>query len=679
MNEQQQLYRTFSDEAAELVSEIEDGLLRLEKNPAEKGLLDAVFRAAHTIKGSSASIGLTNISSFTHDVEEILDLLRKEKLPVDKELISALLAAADRIREMVSGILSDGNAEPLADEALVKRFDNLKNRFTTRQFKIIFVPDRSLLTCGIDPVKMLASLADIGEIVSIKAYTDDIPTLSEIDLDELYLRWDLLIKTDMKLEEISKIFESAGSGSQLKILPAMENEKEAPPLGQMLVDEGTAKGEDIAEALRSQKRIGDILIEQNKATPEDIKKIVCKQNIRKIEQFTNSVSSTIRVDLEKLDQLINRVGEMVIMHSMLQQTIYGNGQDSSMYEKLDPIFSQLQRIGRDIQESTMSLRMLPLGEVFKRFTRLVRELSSSKNKKVELIVTGGETELDKGVIEKITDPLVHIIRNAIDHGIETSAERTAAGKPEIGTIHLSSYHMSDSVCIEVEDDGAGLDKGKILERAITKGIIQNASGLTDPQIHSLIFLPGFSTAKEITNVSGRGVGMDVVRKNIEALNGKITIHTKPGKGTTISIRLPLTLAIIEGLTASVGDETFVIPATSVIESFRPKEGDVTTISKTREVVKIRGEFVPLIRLYEKMSIRPSKTDPCEAIVVFVSNENCRYCLLVDKLIGQQQIVIKNLGAATPKVREITNGTILGDGRVALVLDLPGIFENAGVS
>jgi two-component system chemotaxis sensor kinase CheA len=679
MNEQQQLYRTFSDEAAELVSEIEDGLLRLEKNPAEKGLLDGVFRAAHTIKGSSASIGLTNISSFTHDVEEILDLLRKEKLPVDKELISALLAAADRIREMVSGILSDGNAEPLADEALVKRFDNLKNRFTTRQFKIIFVPDRSLLTCGIDPVKMLASLADIGEIVSIKAYTDDIPTLSEIDLDELYLRWDLLIKTDMKLEEISKIFESAGSGSQLKILPAMENEKEAPPLGQMLVDEGTAKGEDIAEALRSQKRIGDILIEQNKATPEDIKKIVCKQNIRKIEQFTNSVSSTIRVDLEKLDQLINRVGEMVIMHSMLQQTIYGNGQDSSMYEKLDPIFSQLQRIGRDIQESTMSLRMLPLGEVFKRFTRLVRELSSSKNKKVELIVTGGETELDKGVIEKITDPLVHIIRNAIDHGIETSAERTAAGKPEIGTIHLSSYHMSDSVCIEVEDDGAGLDKGKILERAITKGIIQNASGLTDPQIHSLIFLPGFSTAKEITNVSGRGVGMDVVRKNIEALNGKITIHTKPGKGTTISIRLPLTLAIIEGLTASVGDETFVIPATSVIESFRPKEGDVTTISKTREVVKIRGEFVPLIRLYEKMSIRPSKTDPCEAIVVFVSNENCRYCLLVDKLIGQQQIVIKNLGAATPKVREITNGTILGDGRVALVLDLPGIFENAGVS
>jgi len=679
MNEQQQLYRTFSDEAAELVSEIEDGLLRLEKNPAEKGLLDAVFRAAHTIKGSSASIGLTNISSFTHDVEEILDLLRKEKLPVDTELISALLAAADRIREMVSGILSDGNAEPLADEALVKRFDNLKNRFTTRQFKIIFVPDRSLLTCGIDPVKMLASLADIGEIVSIKAYTDDIPTLSEIDLDELYLRWDLLIKTDMKLEEISKIFESAGSGSQLKILPAMENEKEAPPLGQMLVDEGTAKGEDIAEALRSQKRIGDILIEQNKATPEDIKKIVCKQNIRKIEQFTNSVSSTIRVDLEKLDQLINRVGEMVIMHSMLQQTIYGNGQDSSMYEKLDPIFSQLQRIGRDIQESTMSLRMLPLGEVFKRFTRLVRELSSSKNKKVELIVTGGETELDKGVIEKITDPLVHIIRNAIDHGIETSAERTAAGKPEIGTIHLSSYHMSDSVCIEVEDDGAGLDKGKILERAITKGIIQNASGLTDPQIHSLIFLPGFSTAKEITNVSGRGVGMDVVRKNIEALNGKITIHTKPGKGTTISIRLPLTLAIIEGLTASVGDETFVIPATSVIESFRPKEGDVTTISKTREVVKIRGEFVPLIRLYEKMSIRPSKTDPCEAIVVFVSNENCRYCLLVDKLIGQQQIVIKNLGAATPKVREITNGTILGDGRVALVLDLPGIFENAGVS
>lgn len=678
MTELQQLYRTFTEEAAERVAEIEDGLLRLERSPQDRDLIASVFRAAHTIKGSSSSIGLSNIASFTHYVEEILDLLRQGKLPVEKHLITSLLAAADRIKEMVFFVISDGNSVQVSDEALIKRLENIKNNGRTKQFKIIFIPNPTLLTRGIDPASMIAGLRNIGEIISIKAYTDNVPALSDINPDELYLRWDLLVKTGKDIEAIKQVFNCAGDGSELNIFPVAGGEKEVPTLGQLLVDEGAAKAEDVADALRSQKRIGDILIEQNKVTAEDIKKIVEKQCVKKIELLTNSVSSTIRVDLGKLDSLINTVGEMVIMHSMLQQILYGGDNDYKMSEKLMTVFSQLQRIGKDIQESTMSLRMLPVGEVFQRFTRLVRELSGSRNKKVELVIAGGETELDKGVIEKITDPLVHLIRNAIDHGIETPAERTLLGKPEHGTIHLVSYQMSDSVCIEVEDDGGGLNTGKIIEQAISKGIIQSAMGLTDNQILSFIFLPGFSTAGEITDVSGRGVGLDVVKNNIRALSGRITLHSKQGKGTIISIRLPLTLAIIDGLTVSIGCETYIIPVTSVIESLRPKRGEVSTINERHEVVNIRDEFIPLIRLYEKLGIASARRDPAEAIVILVSHNNSKCCLLVDELIGQQQVVIKNLGAATPGVRNIANGTILGDGKVALVLDVPGIIEDASI-
>ena len=306
----------------------------------------------------------------------------------------------------------------------------------------------------------------------------------------------------------------------------------------------------------------------------------------------------------------------------------------------------------------------------------MRELAESKNKDIELIITGEETELDKGVLEKITDPLVHLIRNAMDHGIETPEERTAKGKPRKGTVHLSAYQMGDSVYIEVEDDGKGLNKEKIAEKAMSKGIISSAAGLTDEQIYNMIFLPGFSTADKVTDISGRGVGMDVVKKNIDALNGKVYVRTKTDVGTTMSIKLPLTLAIIDGLKVLVGEEVFIIPITSVLESLRPPKDDVKTFTGKGEVINVRGEFIPLIRLHKELGLVPWKTDPWEAIVVLVAYENKRRCLLVDELVGEQQVVIKNLGAATPKIPEISGGTILGDGKVALVLDVPGIIETS---
>jgi two-component system chemotaxis sensor kinase CheA len=357
----------------------------------------------------------------------------------------------------------------------------------------------------------------------------------------------------------------------------------------------------------------------------------------------------------------------------------GNGKNGSLMthnsaQNMEALFSQLQRIGKDIQESAMSLRMLPVGEIFQRFIRLVRELSASKNKDIELIITGEDTELDKGVLEKIADPLVHLIRNSIDHGIETPQERLNKGKPEKGTIHLSAYQMGDAVYIDVEDDGRGLNKEKIVQNAMSKGIITNDQGLTDEQICNLIFMPGFSTADTVTDVSGRGVGMDVVKKNIESLNGKVYIRTRQDTGTTISIKLPLTLAIIDGLTVLIGEEIFVIPITSVVESLRPNRMEVKSLNEKVEVINVRGEYIPLMRLYEILGITSWKKDPWDAIVIVTMHEGRKYGLLADELLGEQQIVIKNLGTATPKVRGIAGGTILGDGRVALVLDVPGIAE-----
>jgi two-component system chemotaxis sensor kinase CheA len=372
---------------------------------------------------------------------------------------------------------------------------------------------------------------------------------------------------------------------------------------------------------------------------------------------------------------------MVIINSMFQQVLYGQGQQegsgfSGHSERVDMVFGQLQRIGKDIQEGAMALRMLPVNEVFQRFTRLVRELSANKGKDVELVISGEETELDKGVLEKIADPLVHLIRNSVDHGIETPDDRVAAGKPPQATVFLRAYQLGDAVYIEVQDDGRGLDREKIIAKALEKGVITSASGLSDDEIFNLIMLPGFSTADRITDVSGRGVGMDVVKQNIEALNGIVRIKTRKGVGTTISIRLPLTLAIIDGLTVSIGTEVFIIPITSVIESLRPARKDVNSIEEQGEVVCVRGEYIPLIRLHRTLDIPGNKQNPCEAIVVVTHHDNKKYGFMVDELLGEQQVVLKNLGSATPKVSAIAGGTIMGDGRVALVLDVVGVIATA---
>lgn len=697
----------FVEEASEHLETLENGFMQLEKTPDDSELLNAIFRSAHTIKGSSGTVGLPDIAKFTHVMEEILESLRAGELSTSEAMISTLLEALDMIKEMVAAVATEeefpfercldlmARMEAFRGETLAAAPEQSElssssspdtssetggaENTTKNLFLIHFAPPVTVFQRGLDPSKFFDELRELGEITVLTCETDTLPRLSGLDPEELHLRWVLRLKTDCDEQAVRGVFEFIEEESTIEI--TLMNQ-DINLFGSLLVEEGIISEDDVREALTMQKKLGDILLEQGKVTKEQISGVLDKQAERKAETVKKAVSTNIRVDLKKLDHLVNLVGEMVIIHSMFHQVMYGQGKEGASElaansERIDMIFGQLQRIGKDIQEGAMALRMLPVGEVFQRFTRLVRELSSSKGKDVELVISGEETELDKGVLEKIADPLVHLIRNSVDHGIESPSDRAAAGKPAQATVYLRAYQMGDAVYIDVQDDGKGLDRDKIIAKALEKGVIGTANGLADDEVYNLIMLPGFSTADKITDTSGRGVGMDVVKQNIEALNGVVNIKTRKGIGTTISIRLPLTLAIIDGLTISVGKEVFIVPITSVIESIRPSRKDVNSIEEKGEIVTVRGEYIPMIRLHKLLDIPSNSQDPCQAIVVVVHHDNKKYGFMADELLGEQQVVLKTLGSATPKVRCIAGGTIMGDGQVALVLDVVGVIATAG--
>ncbi len=698
----------FVEEASEHLETLENGFMQLEKTPDDADLLNAIFRSAHTIKGSSGTVGLPDIAKFTHVMEEILESLRSGELITTKDMISTLLEALDIIKEMIAAVAAEEEFPFERCLDLMDRMASIKGAKSAEStaaaifpsvstaseispsaaasdaipqnlFLIRIAPPANIFQRGLEPAKLFDELREFGEITSLACETDHIPRLSELDPEELCLHWVLRFKTERDEQAVRTIFEFIEDESEIEVTPMNQD---LNLFGSILVEEGIVSEDDVREALTMQKKLGDILQEQGKVTKEQVNGVLDKQAVRKAESFKKAVSTNIRVDLKKLDHLVNLVGEMVIIHSMFHQVMYGQGKQGATElannsERVDTIFGQLERIGKDIQEGAMALRMLPVGDVFQRFTRLVRELSSSKGKDVELVISGEETELDKGVLEKIADPLVHLIRNSVDHGIESPVDRAAANKPAQATVYLRAYQLGDAVYIDVQDDGKGLDRDKIIAKALEKGVISTASGLTEDEIYNLIMLPGFSTADKITDTSGRGVGMDVVKQNIEALNGVVNIKTRKGVGTTISIRLPLTLAIIDGLTINVGNDIFIIPITSVVESIRPSRKDVNSIEEKGEVVNVRGEYIPMIRLHRLLNIDSKQQDPCQAIVVVVHHDNRKYGLMADELIGEQQVVLKTLGSATPKVRSIAGGTIMGDGQVALVLDVVGVIATAG--
>ncbi len=531
-----------------------------------------------------------------------------------------------------------------------------------------------------------------------------LPDLAEIDPEKCYLSWRMKLATGKEQKVIEGVFEFVREDSKLMIEevrgkesggrsdPAADSSQPTTPdsspltshaedgdpkrLGTILVESGMVSPAALDQALAQQKKVGEILVEQKAVTPQQRDQALQKQRQQQesAAQAKKTDTASIRVDTAKIDKLINLVGELVITQSMLSDL--GSRFEMKQLPLLLERMAELERNTREIQERVMGIRMLPIGTAFSRFPRLVRDLSGKTGKKIQLVLSGEETELDKTVIESIGDPLTHLVRNSADHGLEPPEERLDNNKPELGTIKLNAFHEGGTICITVEDDGRGLNREKIVAKAIKQGLINENDKLADDQIWPLIFRPGFSTAEKITDVSGRGVGMDVVKRNIEALGGTVSIKTAMGKGTTFTLKLPLTLAIIEGMTVRIGRETYIVPLLSILESIQPKREMVKTVVGKGELMNVRGTYLPMIKLYEVFNSQPEHTDPVKGILLILETEGERIAVMVDEILGQQQVVIKSMEQNFRKVEGIAGATILGDGTIGFILDVRGLLEIA---
>ena len=572
-----------------------------------------------------------------------LNIINLEQSPEDRECINAIFRPFHTIKG-ISGFLNLKEINKFS-HAMESLLDDARNG----RLKL----HRGIIDFILGAVDLLRNM-----ILELKGQIQSgSPCLSQLDF-ESYLQKINLIREN----------KSSADAAPQKDAP---KETEAPPLGEILTQKGIISPGDVQAALKKQKetnlKLGEILVRENKAKPSDVVEALRDQK-RAASQLTEI---TVKVDTRKLDSLVDMVGELVITQSLVQQNpVFSSVRDL----KLNRDLSQLQRITTDLQKISMSLRMIPIRQTFQKMIRLVRDLARKSNKQVDLIMSGEETEIDRNMVDTLYEPLVHMIRNSIDHGIESPEKRKESGKPELGKINLRAFQRSGYIVIEIEDDGQGLNRSKILKKAQEKGLVPPEASLSEYQIDNLIFEPGFSTADRITDISGRGVGMDVVKKAIASLKGMVEIFSVAGKGCRFVMRVPITLAIMDGIIIQIGDERYVIPTVFIKETIRPSRNDLTTIHNKGEVIKVRDSLLPLIRLPQLLGAIPRKKEPWEALVVVVENEGYRKCLMVDDLIGKQEVVIKNLGQGLKTVKGVAGATIMGDGRVGLILDIHGLFE-----
>lgn len=677
--------RIFKEEVAERLAELEETMLELEKKPDDPELIDNAFRALHTIKGSGGMFGFDDIVAFTHDIETVYDSVREGKLEITEELIVLTLEAHDRIGKMLSGE-SDSPADKQKNEEINTAFRGfLADSVSTPApvnysvfhdpmireavtYRIRFKPAPDIFASGTDLLLLLAELRELGDCYVI-AQSSEIPDLEEIDPETCYISWDIILTTDKGQNAVEDVFifiQDSGSLTIEIIESDSGLDADAPvkKLGEILVDRGDVKRKDLQTFLTQYERIGDKLTEAGLVGNAQVQSALMEQQqVRKLRESKkkSETISSIRVTSNKLDNMVDLVGELVTGQARLSQIAS---------QKNDPallvIAEEIERLTAELRDSTMNIRMLNFGSTFNKFKRLVRDLSHDLGVEVDLIAEGAETELDKSVIDQLNDPLVHILRNCIDHGIESSESRKAAGKTAKGTVHLSAAHSGTHVLIKIADDGAGLDPAVIRNKAIEKGLITSDAGLTESEIFTLIFEPGFSTAKAVTNVSGRGVGMDVVKKAIESLRGSVEIDSACGVGTTITIKLPLTLAIIDGLLVEVGGEFYIIPLLAVEECVELTRQNIEE-THGRHMARVRDQIVPYIRLREQFNI--TGNEPEIEQIVITEIENNRIGFVVDNVIGQHQTVIKNLNKIYKNVETISGATIMADGTVALILDI----------
>ncbi len=665
MDDLQQFKQTYITECFELLEEMEERLLNLDEGSADTEELNAIFRCAHSIKGGAGAFGFDTIARFTHILEALLDEMREGKISASREVIDTLLRARDIVIEMVSAaneerdIAADFGSDVVADlESLCAAGVTSKSESTssptgetvnsetannesgdTHCYNIRFVPHSTMMAHGNEPLLLLRELSSLGEI-TIKTDYSDLPVIDLLDVEVCYIKWQIELKTQQPRARIEEVFEFVDDECDLEI----EEAPSAPQAGESTgSDDGSALSPPAAAAAADKKSA--------KPAP-----------------------TSIRVDINKVDRLINMVGEVVITQAMLvAQT---RDLPPQQFQELQQGINNLSQHTRELQEAVMAVRMQPVKSIFSRMPRLVRDLCGQLDKNIHLTLHGEETEVDKTIIEQLSDPLTHLIRNAADHGIETPETRMANGKPEHGTINLSAEHRGGRIVIEISDDGGGINREKVLTKAREKQLVTDDVSLSDSEIDNMIFAPGFSTADVVSNVSGRGVGMDVVKRNIQNLGGTVSVSSNPGKGSCFTITLPLTLAILDGMIVRVGSEHYIIPIGNIVETLRPQEQDVHSIAGGGSVIAVRGEFVPLLYLYETFSVTGAITDASEALVVLVENGSTHLGVVVDELVGQQQVVIKTLEQNSDPIPGISGATILGDGKVSLILDIGGLQNMA---
>ncbi len=689
-----QFHDAFFEESFEALDAMEAALLKLDVGAPDPELINTIFRVAHSIKGGSATFGFTEIASFTHSLETLLDELRSGNMPVSEQVSDVLLQSVDVMRAMLHAVQAKQplDAQRVSDlqfdlEVILARksppapSEPAVPEPTAEQapprWQVRFRPYRELMTRGNDPLRMLRELDELGE-VRVQIDAQSLPALEDIQPQDCHLAWTIELSGEVAEEAIRQVFDWAEGDCDLEIqrVPGAPPEKEAaasptPPQAAAASSEDVPAAPQTAAETPHEPSGPASAPATPVASPRPESTAKAEKSVS-----THGDSGSIRVSVDKIDELMNTVGELVITQAMLSQL--GGQFDGPQAEQLRAGLAQLERNMRELQESVMRVRMLPISFVFSRFPRMVRDLAHRLGKQIELKLTGEQTELDKTVLEKIGDPLVHLVRNCIDHGIEPPEKRLAAGKPAAGTVHLDATHRGGNIAVEVSDDGGGLDKSRILAKARSRGIVGANDALSDSEVYELIFMPGFSTAEKTTDVSGRGVGMDVVRRNVKSLGGKIEVASEPGRGSRFSITLPLTLAIVDGQSVAVGGETYIVPLISIVESMQLKEGNVSRLSGQGEVFSFRGDYLPIIRLHELFGVEPRTRALHEGLVVVAEGDGRRAGLFVDDLLGQQQVVIKSLETNYGHIEGISGATILGDGSVALILDVPGLIHVASM-
>lgn len=687
-----QLLNTYFAEAEELLTTLESQSLALESNPQALEPVQEMFRAAHSLKGASAMMGFMHISKFSHSLEEVFDRLLKRDLPVTKNLISLLLDSVDFLRIMHSNITA-GKPECKSEEisemqARLRRFMGITSEEADKE--VFIKPERSsevflkismrfrddLFKKGQDPLMLLLELDEWGEIVRVIPDISQLPDFDKIDMHKLYISWRLVLKTREPLSKIEDVFIFVRDENDIEIEDITKRFKEGVDLkdadkfiGELLLEEGMVSEADIQTVTKEQKqkKMGEVLVEKGIVPQSEVEKIAKYQKKARIMHRR----STIRIDLRKVDKVVDLVEEITIALTQVEDVV--NKMVPSAKRKLEIVLADLRKACHQLEGQVIKMRMFPLEGTFYRFQRLIRDLAYEQKKRIRVVISGADTELDKEMIELISDPLKHLVRNAVDHGIESPQERERLGKPSEGTIWLKGYQKEEGIYIEIKDDGRGINKEALLKKAIEHGLIKDGSTLSDEEIYNLMFHPLISTAKQVTTVSGRGVGLDVVKHNISKAGGRIKVWSEKGKGATFVIELPLTLAIIEGTIVRVNGEVFTIPMDFVVEFFKPHPQHLKTVEEREELINVRGEFLPLIRLDKVFMLGDVPSQPQ---LVAILRGNKKFGLVIDEVLGEQRVVIKSLEKNFRSIKGIAGATVLGDGSISLVIDIAGLEELA---